>query len=79
MGNHMAAEQLRSLTEQFIVFTSQSRPQCSEEELLFSLNCLLRALHAALPNVTDERDISYMETRLHTAYNLITGHTVFPF
>ncbi|MFX3624705.1 MAG: hypothetical protein ACE3JP_11810 [Ectobacillus sp.] len=77
MEANKAVERIHLLLEELIVSTSRKETQVSTEELLFSLNCLLRSFQALLDN--EEKNWDYIETKFNAAFNLLTGRTVYPF
>lgn len=71
-----------TLIEELILATAIKEKNCSQEELYFSLNCLLRSfyiLQGDHPHSLDEPTRQYVQTQFCTAYKIITGRTVYPF
>lgn len=69
-----------TLTEELILATALKEKNCSQEELYFALNCLLRSFHTLLNYQTlDESTKQYTQTQFCSAYKIITGRTVYPF
>lgn len=75
MQSNSTQERIRMLVEDLIVSTSRKNSSISEEDLLFSINCLLRAFDVLLD---EEQNWEYAETKFYAAYNLLTGRTVYP-
>ena len=70
----------RSLIEDLILATATNKINCSEEELYFALNCLLRSFHIIVTSEeTDTNHTEYIQTQFCTAYNILTGRTIYPF
>ncbi|MFD3445574.1 hypothetical protein ACFDTO_13330 [Microbacteriaceae bacterium 4G12] len=79
MNYSEGTEHIRTLIEELIICTATKQPDCSKEELLFSLNCLLRALHVLLDTKQiSDHQLEYIETKFYATYNLITGKVIFP-
>ncbi|MBC6971568.1 MULTISPECIES: hypothetical protein [unclassified Bacillus (in: firmicutes)] len=75
-----AAINFSTLTEELILATAVKEKNCSQEELYFALNCLLRSFHTLLNYQTlDESTKQYAQTQFCSAYKIITGRTVYPF
>lgn len=69
-----------TLTEELILATALKEKNCSQEELYFALNCLLRSFHTLLEDqALDEPTKQYAQTQFCSAYKIITGRTVYPF
>lgn len=69
-----------SLTKDLILATATKEQNCSQEELYFALNCLLRSFHSILQDTTlHPENIEYMQTQFCSAYKIITGKTIYPF
>lgn len=69
-----------TLMEELILATAVKEKNCSQEELYFALNCLLRSFHTLSNNQTlDEPTKQYAQTQFCSAYKIITGRTVYPF
>ncbi|MCP1124614.1 hypothetical protein CN326_22650 [Bacillus sp. AFS018417] len=70
----------RSLLEDLILATATKEKNCSQEELYFALSCLLRSFHPILTaEETDIKTTEYIQTQFYTAYNILTGRTIYPF
>ncbi|MEI4802806.1 hypothetical protein ACIGHG_21845 [Bacillus sp. NPDC077411] len=70
----------RSLIEDLILATATNEIDRSQEEVYFALNCLLRSFHILLTNEeTDTMNTEYIQTQFCTAYNILTGRTIYPF
>ncbi|PGZ96977.1 hypothetical protein COE51_16220 [Bacillus pseudomycoides] len=68
-----------SLTKDLILSTATKERNCSQEELYFALNCLLRSFHMMLmSDETDTKTTEYTQTQFCTAYNILTGRTIYP-
>lgn len=55
-----------SLTKDLILATSTKEQNCSQEELYFALNCLLRAFHSTLHETTlhpENKNTEYIQTQ----------------
>jgi hypothetical protein len=76
MEANASQKRVQRLLGDLIVFLSVKHSQISEEELLFSMTCLLRACQGLLD---EEKNWEYIETKCNAAYNLLTGRTVYPF
>ncbi|MEH7459933.1 MULTISPECIES: hypothetical protein [Bacillus] len=69
-----------TLTKELILATSIKEKDCSQEELYFALNCLLRSFHSIVDEKTlDEPTLQYIQNQFCSAYKIITGRTVYPF
>ncbi|MFJ8529924.1 hypothetical protein [Bacillus sp. NPDC094106] len=69
-----------TLTKELILATSIKEKNCSQEELYFALNCLLRSFHSIVDEKTlDESTLQYIQNQFCSAYKIITGRTVYPF
>ncbi|MGG2091211.1 hypothetical protein AB1283_25830 [Bacillus sp. S13(2024)] len=69
-----------SLLEDLILATATKEKNCSQEELYFALNCLLRSFHTMLvSDETDAKTTEYTQTQFCSAYNIVTGRTIYPF
>lgn len=80
MNSGQATIDFRSLSEELILATATKERNCSQEELYFSLNCVLRLFHAILTHEeTDIKTTEYTQTQFCTAYNILTGQTIYPF
>lgn len=75
MQSRTTSERIRTLAEELIISTSRKQSSISEEDMLFSINCLLRAFETLLD---EEQNWEYAETKFYAAYNLLTGRTVYP-
>ncbi|EJP91603.1 hypothetical protein ABH963_002031 [Bacillus sp. RC55] len=70
------------LIKDLILATATKEQNCSQEELYFALNCLLRSFHSTLQETTlhpENKNTEYMQTQFCTAYKIITGKTIYPF
>ncbi|WP_051316942.1 hypothetical protein [Ectobacillus panaciterrae] len=76
MKTNSSQERMQMLLDELIVYLSTRHLDVSEEELLFSFNCLLRACQGMLG---EDQNWEYIETKFNAAYNLLTGRTVYPF
>lgn len=80
MKDGQATIDFRSLIEDLILATATNERHCSQEELYFALNCLLRSFRIILTDKeTDTMNTEYMQTQFCTAYNILTGRTIYPF
>ncbi|KFM99131.1 hypothetical protein D0U04_06390 [Bacillus clarus] len=69
-----------TLIKELILATATKEKNCSQEELYFALNCLLRSFHSTLEETTlDTHNIEYIQTQFCSAYKIITGRTIYPF
>ncbi|MGN5650288.1 hypothetical protein [Bacillus sp. Brlt_9] len=71
-----------SLTKDLILATATKEQNCSQEELYFALNCLLRSFHSTLQETTlhpENQNIEYIQNQFCSAYKIITGKTIYPF
>ncbi|KYG34188.1 hypothetical protein AZF08_26795 [Bacillus gaemokensis] len=69
-----------TLTKELILASAIKEQNCSQEELYFALNCLLRSFHSIIDAKTLDSDtLQYTQTQFCTAYKIITGRTVYPF
>ncbi|MBJ8103027.1 MULTISPECIES: hypothetical protein [Bacillus cereus group] len=71
-----------SLIKELILATATKEQNCSQEELYFALNCLLRSFHSTLQETTlhpENKNVEYMQTQFCSAYKIITGKTIYPF
>ncbi|EOP24426.1 TPA: hypothetical protein QCY38_004494 [Bacillus toyonensis] len=71
-----------SLTKDLILATATKEQNCSQEELYFALNCLLRSFHSMLQETTlhpENKNTEYMQTQFCSAYKILTGTTIYPF
>ncbi|HDR7793572.1 TPA: hypothetical protein QCY19_002146 [Bacillus luti] len=77
-----AAMNFSTLTKDLILATATKEQNCSQEELYFALNCLLRSFHSALQEASldlEDTNIEYIQTQFCCAYKIITGKTIYPF
>lgn len=80
MKTGQATINFSTLTEELILATALKEKNCSQEELFFALNCLLRSFHTLLEHQTlDEVTKKYAQTQFCSAYKIITGKTIYPF
>ena len=80
MKTGQAAINFSALTEELILATALKEKNCSQEELYFALNCLLRSFHTLLEHqISDETTKQYTQTQFCSAYKIITGRTIYPF
>lgn len=70
-----------SLTKDLILATATKEQNCSQEELYFALNCLLRSFHSTLQEIThpENKNTEYIQNQFCSAYKIITGKTIYPF
>ncbi|TCW57368.1 hypothetical protein EC917_103359 [Bacillus thuringiensis] len=71
-----------SLTKDLILATATKEQNCSQEELYFALNCLLRSFHSTLQETTlhsENKNTEYIQNQFCSAYKIITGKTIYPF
>ncbi|PGO27500.1 hypothetical protein CN984_15180 [Bacillus cereus] len=71
-----------TLTNDLILATATKEQNCSQDELYFALNCLLRSFHSTLQEATlhsENTHTEYMQTQFCSAYKIITGKTIYPF
>ncbi|MDM5189404.1 hypothetical protein QUF99_19450 [Bacillus sp. DX4.1] len=69
-----------TLIEDLILATAIKEKNCSQEELYFALNCLLRSFHTMIDDqILDESSSQYTQTQFCSAYKIITGRTIYPF
>ncbi|MGG1343323.1 hypothetical protein ABE244_22715 [Bacillus toyonensis] len=71
-----------SLTKDLILATATKEQNCSQEELYFALNCLLRSFHSMLQETTlhpENKNTEYMQTQFCSTYKILTGTTIYPF
>ena len=70
-----------ALTNDLILATATKEQNCSQEELYFALNCLLRSFYSTLQETTlhtENAHTEYMQNQF-CAYKIITGKTIYPF
>lgn len=79
MKNGQATIALDSLLEELILSTATKTQKCSEEELYFAFNCLLRSFHTIVTDNTINIETEYTKTQFYTAYNILTGKTIYLF
>ena len=70
-----------SLTKDLILATATKEQNCSQEELYFALNCLLRSFHTLQETTlhTENKNTEYVQNQFYSAYKIITGKTIYPF
>ena len=71
-----------SLTKDLILATATKEQNCSQEELYFALNCLLRSFHSTLQETTlhpENKNTDYIQNQFCSAYKILTGTTIYPF
>lgn len=78
MKTGQATMNLDLLLEDLILSTATKEQNCSKEELYFALNCLLRSFHTIVTN-NDTYESPYTKAQFYTAYNILTGKTIYPF
>ncbi|EEM76450.1 hypothetical protein bthur0010_34550 [Bacillus thuringiensis serovar pondicheriensis BGSC 4BA1] len=70
------------MTKDLILATATKEQDCSQEELYFALNCLLRSFHSTLQETTlhtENKNTEYIQNQFCSAYKIITGKTIYPF
>lgn len=78
MQTGQATMKLDLLLEDLILSTATKEQNCSKEELYFALNCLLRSFHTIVTS-DDTYESLYTKTQFCTAYNILTGKTIYSF
>ncbi|UOY93586.1 hypothetical protein MUG87_05545 [Ectobacillus sp. JY-23] len=76
MKTELRQERVQALLDEMIINVSTSPLPVSQEELDFSLLCLMRACQGIL---AEEQNWDYIESKFNAAYNLLTGRAVYPF
>ncbi|CAM4014664.1 hypothetical protein BAMA_12315 [Bacillus manliponensis] len=79
MKTGQATMKLDALLEDLILSTATKQQKCSEEELYFALNCLLRSFHTIVTDDCLQNKTEYTKIQFCTAYNILTGKTIYPF